>query len=319
MPFIKNSSYKVPLFLFNKHLETVYPALFRKIESENPLRERLELPDGDFLDLDWFLSGSKKLIILNHGLEGNSTRPYMLGMINAFKSLHWDVLAWNFRSCSGEMNRLARFYHSGETYDLDKIVNHASKSYESIVLIGFSLGGNMMLKYIGENGKNLNKKIKSAAAFSVPIDLLESCYQIMKPSNYVYERRFLQNLKLKVLEKSKIFPETFDLDRVIQVKSIMEFDDLVTAPLHGFKNALDYYEKSSAKQYLNMISIPTLLVNAKNDPMLSPSCFPNEIAINHPNLFFELWKNGGHVGFYEKGDLYASEKRAVSFIKEQNL
>jgi hypothetical protein len=316
MPYHENHSYRPPAFLFNRHLETIYPALFRKINPPYLVRERLELADGDFLDLDWSKSGSRKLVIINHGLEGNSTRPYMLGMMKLFNAKGWDTLGWNFRGCSGEMNRLARFYHSGETEDMHAVLCHAEKEFDEIVLVGFSLGGNMILKYLGENPHRLSQKIRAAAVFSVPVHLKSSCRKIMKRSNLVYERRFLNNLKQKVLKKSSKYPQAFDLDTIMQAKSIMEFDNLVTAPLHGYKNALDYYTQNSALQFLKEIRIPTLLVNALNDPMLSSKCFPVNEAKENPDLIFEKWKYGGHVGFYDKGEFYKSDQKALAFVQE---
>lgn len=316
MPYHENTSYRPPAFLFNRHLETIYPALFRKVDAPVLERERLPLPDGDFLDLDWSKSGNNKLVIINHGLEGNSTRPYMLGMMKQFQKYGWDTLGWNFRGCSGEMNLLPRFYHSGETEDMHSVVEHASKNYEHIALVGFSLGGNIILKYLGEDPDGVNRKIKAVAVFSVPVHLESSCLKIMSPVNFVYQKRFLDNLKNKVLLKSRKHPEIFDLEKIMKAKSIMEFDDLVTAPLHGYKNAHEYYRINSSLQFLNEIRIPTLLVSAKNDPMLSTKCYPKQVARLQADLHFEKWNYGGHVGFYQKSAFYQSEERAIAFMDE---
>lgn len=316
MSFRQNTYYKPNYFLFNRHLETIYPALFRKINIPEFQRERLELADGDFIDIDWLKNGNDKCVILNHGLEGNSTRPYMLGMAKAFSRNQFDILSWNFRGCSGEINRLERFYHSGETTDMDNIVQYAKKKYSSLLLVGFSLGANIILKYLGEQGSELPSQIKGACVFSVPIHLESSCNELMKVENFLYERRFLRHLLEKVEIKSRNFPELFDMPRLRKIKKILEFDDLVTAPLHGFKNAHDYYSKCSSLNYLSNINIPTLLVNASNDPMLSGECFPEEQLKQHAYVHFEKWKRGGHVGFFDKDNYYASERRAISFCNE---
>ncbi|MEQ8518672.1 MAG: alpha/beta fold hydrolase [Cytophagales bacterium] len=315
MPYTENKTYRPPFFLFNRHLETIYPALFRKVKITKPKRERLELADGDFLDLDWYKKESKKLVIINHGLEGSSDRAYVLGIVKIFLDNKWDALAWNFRGCSGEMNRLPRFYHSGETGDLNNVILHAGKTYDTIFLVGFSLGGNMMLKYLGEFSDNLPRQICGASTFSVPIQLYDSCLEIMKPHNVLYQKRFLNNLKKKALEKNKMFPDAFDIERVMQASTIMEFDDSLTAPVHGFAGAEDYYKKNSSLQFLNKISVPTLLINAKNDPMLSENCYPVELSKNHEFLFFEKWNYGGHVGFSTNSAHYKSEEKAMDFAE----
>src|SRR5690606_3644578 len=197
MPLHSDSSYRRPNWLFSGHLETIYPSLFRRVEIKKPVRERIETPDGDFLDLDWFRSGSKRLVIVSHGLEGNSTRPYMLGMAREFGRNGFDVLTWNFRGCSEEMNRKVIFYHSGATYDLDTVVQKAQINYEEIYLLGFSLGGNLTLKYLGEK-KSSNPKLRKGVAISVPLDLAGSCEKISKGENIIYSRRFLATLKQKV-------------------------------------------------------------------------------------------------------------------------
>ncbi len=309
--------YQRPAILFTPHLETIYPALFRTVSGIDYERERITTPDHDFLDLDWLKQGSKKLVIISHGLEGNSDRAYIRGMAKIFFIHGYDALAWNYRGCSGEMNRKMRFYHSGATDDLDFTIRHAaSLGYEEINLIGFSLGGNLTLKYLGEQGANLPAVIKKAIAFSVPLNLRTSCEKISSPSNWMYSNRFLKSLKKKVIDKSRVLPE-LDVTPLNQVKTLLAFDDAFTAPLHGFKNAIDYYEQCSAIRFISAIQRPTLVVNALNDPFLSPECYPSEFP-NHPYLTFEYPKRGGHVGFalFAKNGLYWSELRALKFIHE---
>jgi len=309
-------SYRPPFFLFNKHLETIYPSLIRKVEGIEYKRERITTPDDDFLDLDWLKKNSKKLIILSHGLEGNSQRSYIKGMAAIFYAYGYDVLAWNYRGCSEEMNRKIRFYHSGATEDLDLVVNHGiSNGYTEINLIGFSLGGNLTLKYLGEKGSMLHPVVKKGVAFSVPLNLHTSCIEISKSSNWVYNKRFLNSLKEKVIKKSRQIPD-LDTRPLSTVKSLMEFDNLYTAPIHGFENAIDYYEQCSSIGFIESIERPTLIVNAMNDPFLSGDCYPSHLHV-HPYLKFEYPGRGGHVGFalFNQNGLYWSELRALQFIQ----
>lgn len=309
-------NYTPPFFLFNPHLETIYPALVRKVTLQPYTRERITTPDEDFLDLDWLKQGSSKLVIISHGLEGNTERAYMKGMARIFFAHNVDVLTWNYRGCSGEMNKQLRFYHSGATDDLHTVVEQALKqqTYQEIYLVGFSLGGNLTLKYLGEN-RTRSSLIKKAVAFSVPVDLHSSCIQISRPGNWVYSNRFLKSLKKKVLEKAQSIKE-MDTRGIDRVKTLMEFDDHFTGPVHGFKNAIDYYQQSSALRYMNGISVPTLLVNAQNDPFLSPECFPVEQFREHNFIQIETPKHGGHVGFtqFNRDNIYWSEERALRFI-----
>ncbi len=310
------NSYTPPFLLFNKHLETIYPSLIRKVNGVNYERERITTPDDDFLDLDWLRQNSKKLIILSHGLEGNSQRSYIKGMANIFYQHGYDVLAWNYRGCSEEMNRKIRFYHSGATDDLDLVVNHsASIGYAEINLIGFSLGGNLTLKYMGEKSSALHPLIKKGIAFSVPLNLHSSCIEISKSSNWMYNQRFLKSLKAKVINKAKHI-QGINTVPLSSIKSLLEFDDHFTAPIHGFKDAIDYYQQCSAIGYIESINRPTLIVNALNDPFLSEDCYPDHLH-NHPYLKFEYPDRGGHVGFtlFNQNGLYWSELRALQYIR----
>ncbi|MEO1098627.1 MAG: alpha/beta fold hydrolase [Bacteroidota bacterium] len=258
------------------------------------------------------------MAILSHGLEGNSTRPYILGMARAVANSGYDVLAWNYRGCSEEMNRKLRFYHSGATDDFQVIIDHALKiGYTSIHLIGFSLGGNITLKYLGEQGRGVNSSIKSAVAFSVPLDLYTSCIQISKPGNFLYAKRFLRNLKEKIRIKARSMPDKIDTSPLKGLKTLIDFDDHYTAPIHGFKDAVTYYHDCSSIRFVDDIEIPTLIVNALNDPFLSKECYPVDRLREHEFVTFEAPGQGGHVGFTElKSDgIYWSEKRAVNFIK----
>jgi predicted alpha/beta-fold hydrolase len=227
----------------------------------------------------------------------------------------FDVLAWNYRGCGEELNRKAIFYHSGATYDLDTIIQHASLQYEEIFLIGFSLGGNLTLKYLGEK-RERTPKIKKGVAISVPLDLGSSCDQISKTAFGLYTKRFLKTLRQKVEKKAKLFPSEFDLTKFSTIQTLRDFDDTFTGPLHGFSDAEEYYQTNSSLQFLSDISIPTLILNAKNDPFLSPTCYPIELANKLDHVYFEFPRHGGHVGFMSADSekrLY-SESRAVEFI-----
>ena len=316
MPLVE-TTYK-PGFLFrNGHVSTVYSALFRNVPETMQTRERLELPDGDFLDLDWTPAGEpcRRVLVLLHGLEGNAQRPYMLGSARLFSQNHFDVCAVNLRGCSGETNRLFRSYHSGATSDLDAVIRHivARREYEQIYLKGFSLGGNLILKYLGED-RDRPERIAGAAAISVPCDLHDSLRQLNKSGNRMYARRFLKSLRDKALAKHRLFPEKLPLEAVGRIRTLQDFDDLYTSKAHGFADALDYYQKCSSGQFLHRISVPTLLLNARNDSFLGPACYPVEQCRTHPHLHFEVPDFGGHVGFVQQGQYYYNEKRSLDFL-----
>jgi hypothetical protein len=241
-------------------------------------------------------------------------------MVKAFNTAGWDAMGWNCRSCSGEMNRLARFYHHGDTLDLETVVAFAleQKKYTSVALIGFSMGGSMILRLLGGKAASLDPAIQHAVVFSVPCDLLASAAQISKPQNRIYARRFLKKLERKIRTKAQLFPDLVSYENFHTVKVFKDFDNRYTAPLHGFKNAEDFYTQASVIRYLDQIRVPTLLVNAQNDPMLTPECFPFAEAEQNPHLFLEVPRNGGHVGFSKTlSREYWSEKRAVAFVTGQ--
>lgn len=310
-------SFSPPLFQFNGHLQTIIPGLFRSVSVDNLIRERWETPDGDFIDVDWFKTESRKLVIISHGLEGDSRRPYMTGMMKMLAASGYSVLCWNFRSCSGEINRKVIFYHSGATGDLDFVINRATEIFqpEEISLIGFSLGGNLTLKYLGEETFPLNTLLQKAIAISVPIDLASSSRKMKDIENRVYEMRFLKSLKWKIREKEKLLPGTFDLKPLPGIVHLWEFDDHYTGPIHGFNDAGDYYARCSAINFLHRISIPTLLINAHNDPFLSELCYPDPEKIDNPLVETIYPDYGGHCGFSMGNGNYWTEKIAVEFLQ----
>lgn len=343
MPLIEPSSYRPPVRFWNGHLQTIVPSLFRRVTVDY-VRERIETPDDDFLDLDWAYAsagngqssvGSKgfadsdlptahsPLIILSHGLEGDSSRPYVAGMVRYLTREGFDCLAWNFRSCSGEMNRQLRFYHSGATDDLNIVVQYAiGKGYTHICLIGFSLGGNLTLKYIGERAHNLPSAIKKAVTFSVPLDLAASSSMIDRGFSRIYLRRFLRHLQAKVVGKEQLFPEKISAKDYRRIRTFADFDNRYTAPLHGFRDAQEYYQQNSSIRFLRGIAIPTLIINAKNDPLLAPECYPEDLARELPNVYMEFPEQGGHCGF-PSGDpvngVYWSEQRALEFLTSWHI
>lgn len=316
MPLL-TSSYRAPLGLRGGHAATIYPTLFRRVPAPPVERERLELSDGDFLDLDWSPRKHPRLAIIGHGLEGQSSAKYICGMSRALQGRGWDTLAWNCRGCSGEPNRLLRSYHSGVSEDLGAVVDHAlSHPYHSIVLIGFSLGGNIVLKYLGEQGAALPGPVKAGLALSVPCDLTSSSLRLGDWENRLYMSRFMDGLKAKVIQKSEQFRESLDLAGLERIRTFAEFDDRFTAPLNGFRDARDYWTRASSKPLLPHLRVPTLMIQAANDPFLPPPCYPEEEARANDRLFLEIPPHGGHVGFVAPGGEYWSETRAASFAEE---
>lgn len=312
------SAYRPPWPFKNGHISTIYSALVRKPPPVVFQRERLELPDGDFLDLDWAGPENKpmRILILLHGLEGNARRPYMQGSAALFAAAGYRVCSVNFRGCSGEPNRLYRSYHSGATEDLREVVRYLAGKFPGVPLFlkGFSLGGNLTLKFLGE-GNPEAAYIRGAVAVSVPVQLRDSLEQLNKANNALYARRFLVNLKDKLKQKNKRFPERISLAEIGQIKTLKDFDDRYTSVAHGFRDALDYYRQCSALQFLDGITTPSLLLNARNDSFLGPECYPRERCEAHPYLSLEMPEYGGHVGFYTRDNRYYNELRAVEFLE----
>ena len=321
MPLVSRSTYKAPLLFQSADFQTIFPSLFRTVKGVSYRRERINTPDGDFLDLDWSETGACRLAIISHGLEGNSERSYVLGMARAFTRRGWDALAWNMRGCSGEPNRLLRSYHSGATEDLEAVIAHVQENsprYRVLALIGFSLGGNVTLKYLGERSEAVSPLIVGAVAFSVPCDLASGARQMAKGRNRIYMNRFIRLLHEKIRAKMALMPGRITDDGYDQVKTFFDFDDRYTAPLHGFKDAEDYWRRSSSKQFLPAVKVPALMVSAKNDPFLGPECYPVTEASDHPMVHLEIPSWGGHVGFvsFNEEREYWSEARAALFLDD---
>ena len=317
MTVIENIEYFPPWPFTASHFHTMYPTLFRRIDYPEYQRERIDTEDGDFLDIDMLRGTEDKIVILCHGLEGNSQSVYMRGMANIFNRHGWHVAAMNYRGCSGEPNRTMRFYHSGATDDLQIVIkNILNKGFSAITLVGFSLGGNLVLKYLGERKYDIPLQIKAAATFSVPVDLHDASIELAKKKNWIYSKRFLLKLKKKVKAKKVQMPGQIDDFHFLGIINLIHFDEYYTAPLHGFEGAEDYYEKCHSRQWLKNIEVPALLVNSLDDPFLGKRCFPYEEAEQNMNFTFESTKYGGHVGFYLPGEYYWSEQRALNFAEE---
>ncbi len=318
MPVVRQSAYPgPPRYLFNGHLQTIVPSVFRKIEGVAYERERFMLSDGDFVDIDWLDTRSKKLVVLTHGLEGDSGRHYIKGTAKLFAQHGWDVLAWNCRSCSGEMNKAFRLYNHGEIGDISELIDHAlrTKHYEKIALVGYSMGGNISLKYVGVTGKDLPDVVQGVAAFSAPTNLKTSAELLDLPKNRLYRERFMQKLAKKITAKSELYPGKLDMERLKNVKVWKDFDDFFSAPVNGYRDADDFYEQASAVNFIKEVHIPVLICNAQNDPILNDDCAPKALAEKHPYLFVETPKTGGHVGFMVKNDEFTwSERRALDFL-----
>lgn len=321
MPFIASSTYNAPFGFGNGHVQTVYPTLFRRVLPVTQRRERIETPDGDFLDLDWSEGSgdTSRLAVLSHGLEGASSQHYIQGMAAALRLRGWEILAWNYRGCSGEPNRLARTYHSGATEDLQAVLDHvfASGGFDRIALVGFSLGGNITLKYLGEAGSAADSRIRGAVAFSVPCDLASSAKKLAGFSQRIYMRRFRKTLERKIRGKLRSHPEVLAGARPGRMRDFRDIDEQFTAPLNGFASAEDYWERCSSRRVLKEIRVPALLVNAMDDPFLGAACFPREEAEANEYFSFEAPRQGGHMGFVprDRAGEYWSETRAAEFLE----
>jgi len=318
MPIIQ-STYQPPFWAKKSFVSTVFSGLLRKVDGVQQHRERLFLDDGDFLDLDWSYADqpSQRVVILLHGLEGHAQRPYITGTAKLFNDHGIDACAVNFRGCSGEPNQLYRSYHSGATEDLDAVVQSILRknNYNSIYIKGISLGANMVLKYVGER-EQLPTELKAVISVSTPCDLKTSCDTLLSLKNKHYAIRFLDHLKQKLKPKLIQFPEELSLADFKSIKNLLDFDEVYTSRAHGFKSAYDYYTKASCRPFLPHIKVPSLIINALNDSFLSAECYPVKEAKQNSQLFLEMPKYGGHVGFIDKSNCYYNEHRALRFINE---
>ena len=306
--------YRPPAWLRSGHLQTVWPSLFRRVDGVAYRRERLELADGDFLDLDWSGPPARRVAVVAHGLEGSADRAYVRGMVRELARRGWRVCAWNLRGCSGEPNRLLRAYHSGATEDLDAVVTRVLADAEAVAVVGFSLGGNLTLRWLGERGARVDPRVVAGVGVSVPVDLGTSAETMSHWSRRVYMLRFLRSLSAKLAEKAGRFPDAPDPSRTAGMTTFAEFDGHFTAPVHGFASAEEYWARASALPVLDQVRVPTLLANALDDPFLAPTCYPYDVARRSPWLTLRTPAHGGHVGFIRPRGPYWSEEVAGRFI-----
>lgn len=315
MPILDASDYRPPRLFRNGNTNTIYPFFFRKNIDPPFVRERFDTSDGDFIDLDFLRNQHNRLAVLCHGLEGNSESQYIRHTSSHLHANGWDVLCINFRSCSGEMNTKLQMYHSGFTRDVHEVIQKYSPGYDQFSLVGFSLGGNVVLKYISDGIYTISESLTSVVAMSVPVDLSKSALKIASRSNWMYDKRFRISLEKKIREKHRHFPEQVDLSHLDKIKTVRDFDEYYTGPIHGFDGAEDYYSKCSSKQFLGNIAIPTLLITAMDDPFLPAESYPFEIADGSEHFYFMAPKFGGHVGFTTFGtNYYWNEHKTLLFI-----
>lgn len=308
-----SSSYRAPRLLRGGHVQTLLGALLPAGARPAFRLETLELADGDCLQLGWWRGGHARLLVLCHGLEGSLQAAYIRSLAAAAGRAGWDVLAWNYRGCGGLPNRLARSYHSGESGDLRAVIEHAAPGYPQLALVGFSLGGNLTLKYLGEAPPH--PAVRAAVAVSAPVDLASSADALdARPANRLYQRRFLRSLLAKAQAKARRFPQA--VGRLEGIRTIRDFDERFTAPLHGFRDAADYYARASARPHLAALGVPALLLNALDDPLLAAPSFPRELAALSSHLHLETPDHGGHVGFLDTRLRRWHERRVLGFLED---
>lgn len=317
MPLIPQSSYKVPTFLRNGHMMTIYANIKRKESHQFHSRIRHKTKDHDFFDVDILCHAkSNKAVCIQHGLEGSSRDAYISSLAKELFAAGFDVYCMNFRSCSGVPNLKKSSYHSCFTQDLDELIQKVilpKKKYESIYLSGFSLGGNLTLHYLGAQQYQVPKQVKGAVVFSVPVSLGGCAKRMAEFDNRIYMLRFMNSFEKKINEKRKSFSDLKKLDRK-NIQTFVEYDREYTAPLSGFKSEAHYYNFCSSIYVLHSIQVPTLIVNAKDDPFLSSDCFPYGQCKDSANVFLETPDHGGHCGFLEN---YSAKHR--SFINTRTL
>ena len=280
-------------------MQTIWGALFRRRRLALR-RERVVTDDGDFVDLDWLdAPGAPPVLLILHGLEGGVTSHYVGGLIDKARARGWRAVVLSFRSCSGELNRLPRFYHSGDTGDLDAVVRRLLEREPELTLmtVGVSIGGNVMLKWLGEHGDEAPRQLLGAVAISTPFDLT-ICARALDQgfARVVYTANFMRSLKAKVRAKARVFPGFVDLAAVARSRTFAAYDRCVTAPLHGFTDELDYWTQASSRPYLGRIRRPTLLINALDDPFVPPSALPDPATLPD-GVEAEFVPRGGHIGF----------------------
>lgn len=309
--------FEAPLWARNPHTQTVLGASIDRIGREVLTRERVTLPDGDFLDLDWLRPPPAEgpILLILHGLEGSSRSPYIARLLRMCRDAQWNAVVMHFRGCSGEPNRLARGYHGGETMDLQVVIDLLACRYnQGLCAVGYSLGGSVLLKWLGE--RRAEAGVRAAAAVSVPFDLASAAARLDRGFSRLYQWVLLRWLRKSVARKAHHLGH--DARSLKRLRTFRDFDDAITAPLHGFRDADDYYQRASCRPYLQHIAVPTLLVQAADDPFLMPQSAPHtdELA---PTVRLELYPRGGHVGFISGGTPWAPrfwlEHRLKAFLE----
>jgi uncharacterized protein len=296
-----NSTYAPPWWLPGGHLQTIYARSLARNYQMNYRRARWETPDGDFIDLDWTRSSGdeSKLLVVFHGLEGCSRSHYALSLMSMAQQLGWRGVVPHFRGCGGELNRLPRAYHSGDSAEIDWILRRLKNEFSNsdICVVAVSLGGNMFLKWLGEAGSGADAVIYRAVAVSAPVDLPAAASVLdFGHCRAIYTRRFLRSLREKMLAKISQHGLAIDPAAMRDCSTFRQFDDLYTAPMHGFKDADDYWTRASSKPWLKQIQIPTLLINARNDPLFPAAALPTDAEVS-ASVTLEFPDSGGHVGF----------------------
>ena len=325
MPIIQSNFQPNYRLFHNTHAATIWASLIRRwIPRLNFERERVDTPDGDFLDLDWKKVGSKKLILILAGLEGKSNSLYSRAAIKYFNQEGWDALAMNYRGCSGEPNRMLRGYHMGASGDVKFTVEHVLKNYDydEIVILGYSLGGNLALKYLGEEGDNLPPQVKATVSFSVPMDIKRSDERLNRWYNWHYLKWFMMPLNYKANQKKRQYPEALKNYRGFFMSgNFVYFDTNFTAPANGYDDVETYWKASSCIPHLKNIKVPALVVSSTNDTFISETCYPIAAAERNPFLFLEMPNSGGHCGFIRSffEDSWWMEERALRFLKNQEF
>jgi predicted alpha/beta-fold hydrolase len=314
--------FKPAWWLPNPHLQTIYGSQLARAARVAMRRERWDAPDGDFVDVD-FIDGppASPWLHVFHGLEGSSDSPYARKLMAAARERGWRGSVLNFRGRSGEPNRLPRAYHSGDSAEVDWVLRRlrVAAGEASLFAVGVSLGGNALGKWLGERGEEATAIVTRAAVVSAPLDLLASAAALERGFAIAYARHFLVTLKKNSIAKLERFPGLFERERVMRSRSLRDFDDAFTAPVHGFAGATDYYTRSSAKQFLGRVRVPTLVVNARDDPFLPEAALPTEREVS-PAVKLEFPRRGGHVGFVSgpfPGNIDWLPRRILHFLEQQ--
>lgn len=297
MPYIPNSSYRPKSIFQNGHISTIYSGIIKRLDAPEYHREHLKLPDGDFLLIDYLVQDPTKALIICHGLEGDSRKNYNNACANYFIEKGYSVYAWNNRSCGGEMNLLPQLYHHASVEDLEYVIEHvASRGFSKIFLVGFSLGGDQILNYLGRN--KIFEQVKGAVAISAPFQLKSSAEKIQEGLGRIYLSRFIRKIRSKIMVKSQQFPDMVPLP---STSSIKNFEDVVSKfiiPVHGgYSDLMDYYKRASPMYSIDGIKIPVLVMNAWDDPILGKEDHPIEMAKQHDYVFLETPEHGGHCAF----------------------